>query len=315
MGERNMSKKLTIEQFIQKARAVHGNFYDYSRSKYVNKNTKLEIICPTHGSFWQTPDNHANGGYGCPKCSGKYRYTVDEFIDRANEIHGNIYDYSKACYVNSKTKLEIICPEHGSFWQSPDNHINLKQGCPHCAGNIKHSVDYFIEKARKIHGDRYDYSKVVYTGTENKVKIICRIHGEFVQTPHHHLSGEGCPKCRKSKGENEIRSFLEQNNIKYEQQKTFENCRDKKPLPFDFYLPDYNMCIEYQGEQHFRPYCKFGGEIGLKKLREHDELKKEFCLKEENPNLLEIKYNDFKRIKEILTETLKNRKITHDKSY
>lgn len=312
MGERNMSKKLTTEQFIQKARAVHGSFYNYSKVNYVNKNTKVEIICPIHGSFWQTPDNHANGGYGCPKCSGKHRYNVKEFIDRARDLHGNVYDYSRSNYVNSKTKLEIICPEHGSFWQSPDNHINLKQGCPHCAGNIRHSVDSFIEKAKKVHENRYDYSNVVYTGLENKIEIICPIHGVFKQTPHHHLSGEGCPKCVNSKGENEIRRFLEYNNIKYEQQKKFKNCRDKKSLPFDFYLPEYNMCIEYQGEQHFRPYNKFGGEAGLEKLKKHDAIKKEFCLKEENPDLLEIKYNDFKILEDILTKNLRNRKITHD---
>lgn len=120
--------------------------------------------------------------------------TIDEFVKEANLVHKGKYDYSKTAYVNNRTKVIIICPEHGEFSQTPDKHL-AGQGCPVCGGTKKHTNDSFIESARKVHGDRYDYSKVVYNGNKEKVCIVCPEHGEFWQDPHNHLKGKGCPKC------------------------------------------------------------------------------------------------------------------------
>jgi len=190
--------KKTTEEFIAEAHKVHGDKYDYSKVEYVNNKTKVCIICPEHGEFWQTPANHLQG-QTCLKCSGKSKRTVEDFIAEARKVHGNKYDYSKVKYVNSATKVCIICPEHGEFWQTPSNHLNgvecLKCSVIHVHNKQKSTTEDFITKAKEVHGDKYDYSKVNYVNSKTKVCIICSEHGEFWQTPLNHLYGQGCPKC------------------------------------------------------------------------------------------------------------------------
>ena len=193
-----MGKKLTTEEFIKKANKKHNGKYDYSKVEYIDSHTKVCIICPEHGEFWQGPANHLSG-QNCPKCASIEVHTnqsnkKEGFIQKAKEIHSDKYDYSKVEYINNHTKVCIICPEHGEFWQKPIHHIQGK-GCPYCGGTKKLTTKEFVEKAKQIHGDRYDYSKVEYKTTETKVCIICPEHGEFWQTPHAHLAGQNCPKC------------------------------------------------------------------------------------------------------------------------
>ena len=346
-----MPRKLTQEEFIKRAREVHGDKYDYSKVEYVNANSKVCIICSEHGEFWQKPASHLLG-CGCIECAGKKKYTKKIFIEKAKKVHGDKYDYSKVEYANNKTKVCIICPEHGEFWQKPESHIVQKRGCPYCGGTAKlttqdcikrakekhfNKYDYskfiyngydvksciicpehgefwqtphvhllgcgcpkcrglyqttedFIEKARKVHGDKYDYSKVEYVNYETKVCIICPEHGEFWQTPHGHLLGCGCPYCKNSYLENEISILLKENKIIYEQEKTFEWLRDKGRLYLDFYLPDYNIAIECQGEQHFKPVDFFGGEEQFKRRQELDFIKHKLCI---NNGIKIIYYSTF----------------------
>ena len=184
------------EGFIQKAKEIHGDKYDYSKVEYINNHTKVCIICPEHGEFWQKPIHHTQGK-GCPYCGGTKKLSTEEFIKRANEIHKEKYDYSKVEYKTTETKVCIICPEHGEFWQTPHAHL-AGQNCPKCCGNIKLSTEEFIKRANEIHKEKYDYSKVDYLGADTKVCIICPEHGEFWQTPHQHLNRNGCPKCAKN---------------------------------------------------------------------------------------------------------------------
>ena len=186
-------RKTTLKEFITKSKLIHGDKYDYSKVEYKNCGTKVCIICPEHGEFWQSPYNHLNGCQ-CPKCSGKTTTNTMEFIARALEIHGDKYNYSKVEYINSQTKICIICPVHGEFWQTPNNHLR-SQGCPKCGGKIITNTDEFITRAREVHGDRYNYSKVNYINSQTKVCIICPEHGEFWQLPSAHLKGCGCPIC------------------------------------------------------------------------------------------------------------------------
>ena len=186
------------EKWIKKAKAVHGDKYDYSKVNYVNCKTVVRIICPKHGEFLQTPNAHLSHK-GCPKCAANAKLTVDEFVEKARKVHGDKYDYSKVEYENSQSKVCIICPEHGEFWQTPNSHLRGVR-CPKCGeiSRIKlHSFTTkdFIEKARKAHGDKYDYSKVKYVNEHTKVCIICPEHGEFWQAAHDHVRGRGCPKC------------------------------------------------------------------------------------------------------------------------
>jgi len=185
-------RNVTTEEFIEKARKIHGNKYDYSKTEYTVSRNKVCIICPEHGEFWQSPYSHLQGA-GCPKCIGRNR-TTEDFIKKAREVHGDKYDYSKVKYIAGKHKICIICPEHGEFWQKAESHL-AGSGCPECNGHSKMTTDKFIQKARAVHGNKYDYSKVEYTSTDSKVCIICPEHGEFWQVPHSHLYGSGCPVC------------------------------------------------------------------------------------------------------------------------
>lgn len=243
-------KRLTTDIFINKAKKVHDNKYDYSLVEYKNNKTKVKIICKKHGIFEQCPNTHLQGR-GCLLCTGHKKFTTEEFIEKAKKIHGDKFDYSLTEYENDKTKVSIICKKHGIFKQTPNVHYN--HGCPDCYNDRQRfTTQKFIEKSKKIHGDKFDYSLVEYKNIRTKVKICCKKNGIFYQTPVSNLKGNGCLKCRESKGESEISKFLKKNNIKFIQQKTFKKCKNVRTLPFDFYLPNYNTCIEFDGEQHFK---------------------------------------------------------------
>jgi Uri superfamily endonuclease len=184
--------KLNIEEFIEKAKLVHNDIYNYSNVDYKNSKTKIIIICKEHGEFLQIPSVHLLG-FGCAKCSGTAKSNTNEFIENAILVHGDKYDYSKVNYIGNKKKVTIICKEHGEFLQIPNGHLN-KQGCPKCA-NKNITTEEFIEKSKKIHGDLYDYSKVNYIFGHNEIIIVCKIHGEFQQKPRNHINGHGCSKC------------------------------------------------------------------------------------------------------------------------
>ena len=287
-------KKKSTKEFIEDAVKVHGNKYDYSKVEYINNRTKVCIICPEHGEFWQTPVHHLYRKQGCHLCTGGVNLTTKEFIEKAKQVHGDKYDYSKVEYINNHTKVCIICPKHGEFWQTPNSHLN-GNGCFDCSYierglKRKSSTKEFLEKAIKIHGDKYDYSKVEYVNAKTKVCIICPEHGEFWQTPNCHLNGQGCPNCNQSKMENEISLLLKQNNIKFEQQKRFKWLGRQS---LDFYLPDYNIVIECQGKQHFESRDRFGGINGLNERLEKDNRKK--CVCEKN-NVRMVYYANYKYV-------------------
>lgn len=182
----------TLNEFIENANKTHDNEFDYSLVNYINAHTKVKIICREHGVFEQTPDAHLNRKSKCPKCVGRNKTTY-EFISECAKIHNNKYDYSRTKYVNSTTKVKIICPLHGEFEQLPRLHLK-GAGCKKCVNQYM-DLKLFIEKSKLIHENKYDYSLSVYNGINEKLIIVCREHGEFKQTPHNHLNSNGCPKC------------------------------------------------------------------------------------------------------------------------
>lgn len=248
-------RKLTTSEFIDKAKEIHGDAYDYSKVNYKNALENVCIVCPEHGAFYQMPHNHLKG-QGCPICryiksSNSNKLGLNEFIKRSKQIHGDKYNYSKVKYVDNKTKVCIICPEHGEFWQTPSKHTHRKQGCPYCSGNARKTTEQFIKEANQIHNNKYDYSKVNYKCNSKPVCIICPEHGEFWQRPKDHLKGQGCPHCKQSKIEKEVFEMLVDNKIKFEQQFKYDSTNFKNRL--DFIIKDKNIAIECQGEQHFKP--------------------------------------------------------------
>ena len=293
-------KKLTTEEFIIRAKDVHGDKYGYSLVKYKNRKTKVKIICKEHGEFEQTPDDHLQGK-GCKKCS-KPVYDTNSFIRHSKLIHGDKYDYSLVEYKLSKVKVKIICKEHGVFEQNPNTHLR-GHGCNSCKKETKkvYDTNTFIKEAEIVHGNKFDYSLVEYSIRKDKVKIVCSIHGDFIQRPNDHLQGASCPKCKSSKGETSIRKYLTNNNINFEEQKRYKECKNKISLPFDFYLSDYNLIIEYDGEFHYKAIFS---QEDLKQTQQNDEIKNKYCA-DNGINLLRIKYTDFKHIEDILEFNLK----------
>lgn len=205
-----MDKK---EKYIAKALDVHSGLYDYSKTQFRTVKDKCIVTCRKHGDFTVTMDNHINNHVGCPKCSGKYNYTNEEWINQARKIHGNVYDYTKTNYISSKNNVIIICHkkddfghEHGEFVVRAGNHLS-GIGCPRCSKKHKMSTEEFIEKAKKVHNhENLDYSEVVYVNNRTKVKIIDRDlmpdgreYGEYWQTPSNHLKGQSHPLKRKTK--------------------------------------------------------------------------------------------------------------------
>ena len=197
-------KKSNKNDFIKKAKEIHGDKYDYSKVEYIKANEKVVIICKEHGEFQQTPNSHLYGA-GCKKCSteinsDKQRKTLEEFIIEACEKHGDNYDYSKVDYINYNTIVLIICKEHGEFQQTPHSHLSGKK-CYKCSilSRIEKrtkTTDKFIKEAKEKHGDKFDYSKTNYNNCNEQIIIICKEHGEFQQTPTSHLNGSiCCQKC------------------------------------------------------------------------------------------------------------------------
>lgn len=366
------------EDFIQKAKVVHGDKYDYSKVIYANNKTKVCIICPDHGEFWQTPDKHVNSKQGCPKCRGFYR-TTDEFIelakrrfkeeltfekteykgsnikvcvtckrhgdfyitphmllhgqgcpmcgrDRIGKAHSDTqeafmikvrdkgllkkYDFSNTIYRKSNKKIQIYCKEkdkygreHGVFYITP-NDLLIGHWCPKCANVYRRTQDELIDEYKKIHGDKYDYSKVVFKRVDEKVCIVCPIHGEFWQTPSAHLRGQGCPQCKMSHLENKICQLLKDNNIVYNYESNLDGILKRKTV--DFYLPELNIAIECQGGQHF--YGGFSRNDKVKANQIHNTVLRRDIQKKETLDKNDIRVMYFTDITDLPTDIFTNTK-------
>lgn len=292
--------KLNKDNFIPRALEVHNGKYSYEKTIYKKAKEKVIITCPIHGDFEQRPQDHVLKKCGCPKCKADkviqtHSYNLDIFLEKAKQVHGNKYDYSKVKYIAYNKPVTIICPIHGEFQQIPKTHYE-GSGCPIC-GRIKANksesltLQDFINRSNKIHNNKYDYSKALYMSNNTKLTIICPIHGEFQQKPANHMIGQGCPKCVNKNQyalyEKLIKTFPEL-DILYEV--------NNKIVPwlglqrFDIYIPSLNIAIEYDGAQHYIPIEHFGGELGLKQTQERDKLKEQKC-KENKCKLFRLKYN------------------------
>ena len=283
-------KPYTQEQVINKFKKIHGDKYIYNQVDYQRMNKAVTVTCPIHGNFLITPSKHCIG-QGCPKCglikrSQSQAMNDEEFISKCSVIYNGKYTYNKT-HINGNlhNKVIVTCPTHGDFEQIAQDHLK-GHGCIKCAiDNSKLKNKEFIERSNVLHNCFYQYNKTEIDGIKNEVTITCPIHGDFKQTPEVHLKGSGCPICKQSHLENEVRKFLSENNIEFEQQKTFEWLRHKNPMFLDFYLPKYNVAIECQGEQHFKPINYFGGECNFLNVTERDKLKFELC-KQHNMKLI-----------------------------
>lgn len=303
---KNLGKDLRTLYYIARRLLKYGinEKLSYEKTLYFGMHKKITITCKEHGDFEQDPSSHTHGA-GCRKCNILIHNKAD-FVREARRIHGNRYDYSKFVIAGRSNKSTIICPIHGEFQQNYGNHL-MGKGCSKCTyetikSKLIISKEQFIERAKAVHGNRYDYSKVEYNGAFKKVAIVCPVHGEFRQTPHSHTSsmGSGCPKCSESSMERAFRVKLESfkltDGVHYESQKTFPNLvgpETGKSLFYDFYFIRDNFVIELDGKQHFEPYYGLTQEKFKRRLK-YDKIKDEYA-KKAGIKLKRVSYLEFRK--------------------
>ena len=262
------------EKFFINAPKIHHGYYGYDKVIYKGKGVPIQIWCPVHGYFnTQSPSNHLKGR-GCTPCGRKrcaefHRSSREVFVRKAKLIHEDIYNYDKVVYIRAIDDVIITCKVsghgekgNGDFLQTPASHLG-GSGCHDCGGSKRLTKEEFIEKALLIHGDFYTYDKVVYVSNKKSVTIQCPIHKDFPQTPDAHLAGKGCNKC-KNKHEGKLAEYLNSMHVVHREYK-IDNRR------YDFYLPEYNMLVERDGEQHYRETTLFT--TSLSEQRKIDEEK------------------------------------------
>lgn len=306
-GEEVYSKKktLTNDKFIKKAKEIYPD-YDYSKTIYKKYSDKVDVICPKHGMFTARAGDFLRRG--CPECakenSNGNRLNKEEAINRLKTILPD-YDFSESNYVDYDTPIKVTCPKHGVFYNTP-RHFFKGTICHKCGIDKKikrfsSNSEEFIEKAKRIHPE-YDYSEVDYKNAKSHITITCPKHGPFITTPDMFLRGCGCPRCSESKGERAIREWLKNQKINFSDQHRFS---DLKRYPYDFFLPDYNLIIEYNGEQHYKEIPDFfhreKGCFEGQLMR--DKIKKDYAEKN-GYDLLVIPYWEFKNIDTILSKKL-----------
>ena len=253
-----MVKAYTTNEAVEKFKEIHGDTYDYSHVEYVNNSSNIEIICKTHGSFEQRPAVHMRGN-GCQKCSGKKKHTTDEFISKLKKLYGDEYDYSCTEYTNANTKVKIICKVHGEFAQIPNNILKM-HACPECTDMKKKNSGEFLKRAKEVHGEEYDYSKVIYKNCHTNVEIICKTHGIFLQQPRNHINGARCQKCERFTTSKIARNWLSDLNIP--NLRTFDSPLGEFTIPetrwrVDGYDETTNTIYEFHGDYwHAHPLNK-----------------------------------------------------------
>ena len=276
---------------------------------YSSSADRLNFTCSIHGNFTQTLQHLRNGKF-CPKCGhirggDKTRSSTDKFIAQSKKCHGDRYIYDKTIYVNTDTPLTVTCRKHGDFTTWPRNHYN-GANCPKC--NVESirdrcvkDVEKFKEEGAKKHNNFYTYDNVInYVNNKTDVMVTCPLHGDFPVRPDNHLGGlSGCPICKQSKGEKKISDLLTSMDIVFKRQYTIPNSNFR----YDFYLPEYNMLIEYDGALHFKAVEHFGGEAHLN-LTKYRDLMKNRLAKKNGYILLRIHYRMFKQLEQNLLDKI-----------
>ena len=288
-------KLKTTNEFIEDSRKVWGYKYDYSLVDY--KGSYTEVIIKFKGKeYLQTPSQHLSG-YKCEKANIK---NTSDFIKKSIEKYGNKYDYSLVEYKGIQENVKILY--NGIVYeQKASNHL-YSSGLIENSTKIKTNGQFILE-SNQVHDNNFSYEKTKYINNHKKVIITCPTHGDFKQTPKSHIDGLGCPNCIETKGVKKIANFLTENNILFESQKKFEDCRNILPLPFDFYIKDFRTCIEFDGVQHFT----HGLIDNFNTLKINDKIKNDYC--EDNYiNLIRIKYNQIEDIEYILEKSLSSYK-------
>ena len=282
-----MPKQLTTEDIVKRGKELYGDKYVYDKTHYVDRNTKVTITCKLHGDFRKDPKKFLYYGRGCPICSrqrgGELRQTTREELIEGTKEKFSDYDFSRVPNkFRQKDKIWVGCPKHGFFLTCADSLLH-GYGCKKCQYEhlselFSWTLDEFLKRANDVHGNDYIYDMVKYHGIDNEVEIICPKHGIFKQTPYCHIHlKQGCPICKSSSLENEVRHMLEDNGINFIQGAKRDTLKWIGRQHLDFYLPKYKIGVECQGEQHYEEVEYFGGEESFSSQQERDIRKMNLC--------------------------------------
>lgn len=284
-----MCKKKTHEEYVAEVAAINPDIevvgiYDGNKIKILHR-------CKIDGHEWMVIPHNILKGSGCPICgalasSNKRTKTHEQYVKEVSEINPNIEVIGE--YVDDCTKILHMCKIDGCEWYAKPSNILNGKGCPRCAGNERYGHEGYVRKVSDINSNIEVVGE--YVNAKTKILHRCKIDKyEWYVAPSDILQGHGCPKCNASMGEKIVADWLEENGISYKSQKTFDDCKNIKLLPFDFYLPDYNVLIEYNGVQHYEPVDYFGGEKKFKSIIMRDKIKENYC-KANNIKLFKIPY-------------------------
>lgn len=298
---------------IASARRTHNDFVKQLHDKnpnievvgkYERNHTKIAIRCKIDGNEWMAEPASLLGGYGCPICAKRklsdiFSKSHDQFVSEIKAKLPNIEIIGK--YKNAKSQIECKCLIDGHVWSTMADSLSQGQGCPVCGGHLRKTKEQFVNELKEVN----PFIEVIgeYINTDTKIKCRCLNDGNVWDVlPHQLLRGVGCPKCRQSKGERIVELFLISKNIQYIKEYRFSDCRDKQPLPFDFYLPDINTCIEYDGQQHYKPFDRWGGNNTLQGTQRRDKIKNKYCISN-GIKLIRVPYT-IKNIEEYISKRL-----------
>lgn len=293
-----ISNKLrkTHEQYIKDLENINPDVI--AIDKYIDVNTPILHMCLKDNYQWSISPHNLLNGTGCPKCMNRFYRTHDEYVCEVKNINNNIEVIDN--FINTYTPILHKCSICNHQWLVRPTNILLGSGCPKCAQNIQKTHFDYVNELSLLNLNIEVIGTYVNSYTPILHKCLIDNH-KWLAKPTNILSGKGCPRCKESHGEKQIRQWLNGHNVLYEKQYKFDDCYDIKPLPFDFYLPKYNLCIEYDGEQHFRPVDFFGGEKHFKLQQKHDNIKNEYC---KNNGILLLRIPYYKNIEEELNNFL-----------
>ena len=295
------SLQKTHEQYVNELYNV--NPYIIVKEQYIDSHTAILHECLTHNIKWKISPANALSGKGCEKCTSdkiksKLSKTHNQYLDELKKVNPDIIPIEE--YKNIHTPILHKCKIDKHEWYARPSNILKGRGCPKCSQRLRRTHDGYVNEVFEINPNIEVIG--VYINVHTPILHKCKIDGyEWMAAPHNILVGKGCPQCNESKGERYIRQWLYDNNIPCITQKIFNDCKDTKPLPFDFYLPDYNLCIEFDGEQHYRPIEYFGGQKQFEYIQKHDKIKTKYC---ENNNIKLLRIPYFKNIEEELSNFL-----------
>jgi glutaredoxin len=286
-----MPRILTHNEFISKLEKVNSNVIVLGR--YEDSRTYVNVKCKKCNHTWESVPRNLLTGYGCAKCAKVKKLTHEEFIERIKNINSNVEILGKYEKIDIKILTRCLVCKHE--WNVTPSKLFNKRGCPECAKKVrgkKRALKHedFVDRVTLSNPNIEILGK--YEINERRIKLRCKkcntIWNPFPRDVYY--SNNGCPYCKESKGERKIKLFLKERNVNFEFQKRFFDCKDRRTLPFDFYLPEYNMCIEYDGIQHFRK-TGFVQKRGLDYIVKHDKIKTDYCVRN-NIRLLRLTYRD-----------------------